>query len=247
MRQQPPVKSSEKPTPNTSASTTTTGAATASAPIASNSAPSASAPPGNNSASQPPPSSNGYASASAKVGSARAAATRNPARAHPNASTSKRSKDGDPSAAGAAHRQSPIPRRPRTTRLALLPADTTPQGPPGLAAACPPSAVTQPWGRQRPSADARPAGTCEIWLAESAPATTLELALEQSSTNEWEGQDSNLCRQSQRVYSPSPLTTRTPSPSARILAIRRFEAPAPRAGPRASSACCSRSGGCARG
>jgi hypothetical protein len=38
---------------------------------------------------------------------------------------------------------------------------------------------------------------------------------------EWWGQDSNLRRQSQRVYSPSPLTTRTPHRAPRRRAVGR--------------------------
>ena len=84
----------------------------------------------------------------------------------------------------------------------------------------------------------------------------------------WRGKDSNLRRQCQRVYSASPLTAREPrravsecSDQAAIASLRgrprstwsptgataRRAAAAPRAATRASSACGSRSGGCARG
>jgi hypothetical protein len=69
----------------------------------------------------------------------------------------------------------------------------------------------------------------------------------------WRGQDSNLRRLSQPVYSRSPLTTRTPRRGGLSLEVvasaaarKRPAGAALPAGPRASSACGSRSGGCAR-
>ena len=68
---------------------------------------------------------------------------------------------------------------------------------------------------------------------------------------QWGEQDSNLRRHSQRVYSPSPLATRAHSrprgAGYRSPTASRRAGSATRAAAPGASACCSRSGGCARG
>jgi hypothetical protein len=203
---------SEKRTPSTSASTTTTAAATASAPTASNSAPNASAPPGNNSAPPPPSPSNGSASASARGGSATTAASKNPVSAPPNGYSSRRSKPERNTADGAAESPAadpaPAPHRPANHRRHPTPPK---HARPGRAQSrCPRADQRRTRKRVELPNSPRSTRTTRSGLILSVPTPTLELALEHSWMDGWGGQDSNLCRQSQRVYSPSPLATRTP-------------------------------------
>ena len=142
-------------------------------------------------------------------------------------------------------RLSPRCRSPPLRPASRTPASPASRTPPAPATGTPPPEPSPRAGRRRDPSRSTDAGPRRsgwgIRVGDEGRAGDVD---------QWGGQDSNLCRQSQRVYSPSPLATRTPPRAGglyRCSPTPRSAVPAPLAGSPASSACCSRSGGCARG
>ena len=141
-------------------------------------------------------------------------------------------------------RPSPHCRSPPLRRANRTPASPASRTPPAPATGTRPPEPSRHAGRRRDPCRSTAAGP-----RGSGPGVRVGDEGRAGDVDQWGGQDSNLCRQSQRVYSPSPLATRTPPRAGGLyrLPTPRSAVPAPLAGSPASSACCSRSGGCARG